>query len=281
MHPILAACLIAPALALADPPADSRPAPLSGPSTAPSHVDARPTLVRRDFNGKVVRLERTLEEAAADLLNLDEAARARITEIMAKRTRILDDFVARNTDLLTKFGQAAATGNKADTIGLLNEAFNKLRELRRDGSLESQFAAVLSAEQVREFKAHIAAYFDAVVAERQANPDEGEMDKDGNRKPPGRIAIVIDERLKAFGKEIERAFYRSIYSGELLYQKIGEIIPLRDDQAAKIRAWCAEFAEKGGQSPTEEQKRELFLRVLSVLDIDQAAKAVKYLKKNP
>lgn len=280
MQLILAALIsLCPSLALQpkDKPAD----PLSGPSATPSRpADAKPTLVRRDFNGKVERLERTPEESAADLLGLDEATRKKITDLMGHRAMILDDFVAKNLDLLTKFGQAAAAGNKSDLLSLLRETFDKLSDLRRGGPLEAQIAALLTPEQAKAFKAFIAEYYEALVAERQASPDEGEMSPDGKRTPPNRLAIMIDEHLKAFGKEIERAFFRSLYSGELLFQKIDEAVTLRPEQKARIRGWCAEFAEKGGQNPTEEQKRDLFLRILSALDAKQAGKAIEYLKKN-
>lgn len=281
---VIATPLSAPAAWCAEPPAPTpapAPAPLRGPSTTPTAPRAeKPTLVHRDFNGKVVRLERTPEEAAAALLALDDSVRERIERIMSSRARVLDEFVARNLDLLTKLGQATAAGDTKDTLLLLGEAFEKLRDLRTAGTLEQQFVAVLPAERAAEFKGLIREYFDALVEERQADPSQAETDGQGKRRPPARLGIVIDERLRAFGKEIERAFYRSVYSGELLYQKIDEVVKLRPEQATRIRAWCAEFAEKAGMSPTEAQKRELFLKVLSALDAGQARQAIAYLKKN-
>lgn len=271
--------LIAAIFMVEPPPATVNP--LGGPSaSAPAGAAKAASLVQHDFNGKVIRTDQPPELAAVMLLtDLSEEAKKKIEGIMTRRGMVLDEFTARNIDLLTKFGQAAASGDKADQLSLAREAFDKLAELRKAGTLESQIAGVLSAEQAKAFKAHLAAYYDAIVAERQADPAEGEMGSDGKRKPPARLGIVIDERLKALGREIERAFYRSLYSGELLYQLIDKAVTLRPEQAAKIRGWCAEFAEKGGQNPTEEQKRELFVRVLSVLDAQQAKKAVEYLRK--
>lgn len=267
----------------------SRPTePLSGPK-AREAGDGKPTLVHRDLEGQVRRTERTPEEEAVDLLTVDAETRKSLDRIIAQRAAMLDQFVVENVDLLTKFGQAAATNNKVDQFALLMQASGKLTPLFSKGTLAVQFRQVLPEESRGAFDHLLGAYWDAVVAEQQAAAAPKDQ-SDGwpmaptagaaHRSAPAksRMSILGEERLKSLGKEIELAFQRQLYSGDFLYSYVTRGIELTDEQSATIRGLCREFAEKTKGNPTEAQNKQLFLSIASVLTVAQQTQAIRNVK---
>ncbi|MEO0630250.1 MAG: hypothetical protein AAFY46_05935, partial [Planctomycetota bacterium] len=78
--------------------------PLSGPSVKPE--SAAPTLIERDYEGKLRALERRPEFAALDLLGLSEDELANAREIVAERAAEVEGIVFSNLLLLGEIGTA-------------------------------------------------------------------------------------------------------------------------------------------------------------------------------
>lgn len=241
------------------------PMPPTPPLAGPKVVEAgerehRPTIVAHDFDGNVVRPEGTAEEAAAGLLALDADAKRSIDALILDRHKILDEFVAGNLDLLTKFGNAEATGNKLDQAMLLAQAAKKLQPLWKRGTLYAEIEKHLPADHKGEFDRLLDEYWSAVRDEVKRNT--------GEKKPIW--TVRIDERLKALGREIERAFKRQLGSGEIVFRYITQGVTLRADQEPKIREACAKFADEVGvNDATKAQQVKLFMAIYPLLDNDQ------------
>jgi hypothetical protein len=243
---------------------------LAGPRVR-AEAPAAATLVEVGLNGEVKRLLTTPEQAALEFLDLDQATRERIDKALAVRARKIDGFVGRNIDLLTKLGNAAGTGDKKDQLRLAAEAAWELRDVLGDGRLFDQVSRELPEAQRERFKALVDGYWDAVVAERSGGNKPGRL---------GRFGVLTDERLKAFGGEIERSFRRMVSSGDLFYQYVEGLVTLDEDQARVIREASARFAERGGDDASEETKREFFLSVLFVLTEPQREAVLKKFRGN-
>lgn len=269
--------LLATPLLAGEPPAklpESKPAPdaapLSGPRlTAPATADNG--LVRRTFDGKVERLEQPAELVAIEKLSLDKHIREKLDAIALKRARVIDEFVADNLPMLNEFQAAAATQNKAALFKLLGEASKKLDTLWKDGSLEKQCRDLLPMDQQARFDKLVNDYWDAVVAEHKADP----TDVDDNGKPKNRLGIMIEERLKSFGKEIEKSFYRVAESGELFYRYLFKDVALIGDQPAQVRTILADFSRETRLAPTKAQGEKLFRDLSRVLDADQRKQVIE------
>lgn len=239
----------------------SADAPLSGPKVV--HRGERtdkPTIVAHDFDANVIRPEATPEEAAVRLLALDPASKDEIDKVLRERMIIVDKFVATNLDLLTKFGNAEATGNKLDQAMLLAQAAQKLAPLWKRGPLHGEIEKLLPADATPEYERLVDEYYTAVRDETRRNT--------GEKKPLW--AIRIDERLKALGREIERSFKRQLYNGEIIFQYVTPKLHLRPEQEPRIREVCAKFAEElNGNDATKAQQVRFVLELGKALDPDQ------------
>ncbi|MGH7132426.1 MAG: hypothetical protein ACREJO_10825 [Phycisphaerales bacterium] len=268
--------LFATPLLAGEPPAkspDTKPAldaaPLGGPKlTSPSTTDTG--LVRRSFEGKVERLDQPPELAALAKLTLDKPTREKLDAIVFKRARVIDDFVADNLPMLNDFQAASANQNKAAIFKLLGDASKKLDALWKDGPLEQQCRALLPMDQQAKFDKLVGHYWDAVVAEHKADP----TDVDDKGKPKNRLGIMIEERLKSFGKEIELSFYRVAESGELIYRYLFKDVDLTGDQPAQVRTILADFSRETKLAPTKAQGEKLFRDLSKVLDADQRKQVI-------
>lgn len=255
-----AATLAGPALTLAqDRP--SPDAPLSGPKVVDRReATGKPTLVTHDFDSNVIRPEATPEEAAVRLLPLDQTPKDEIEKLLRERMLIVDKFVATNLDLLTKFGNAEATGDKFDQAMLLAQAAQKLSPLWKRGPLSSEIEKHLPADAKPEYERLLDEYYTAVRDETRRNT--------GEKKPLW--TIRIDERLKALGREIERSFKRQLYNGEIIFQYVTPKLNLRPEQEARIREVCAKFAEElNGNDASKAQQVKFVLELGKALDPDQ------------
>jgi hypothetical protein len=274
------------------------PSPLAGPSVKPSapsgapskpvapgapHApgamadNARPasprlgatTLVETTFDGNVVRLPTSPEAAACAKLALSDEHRAACDAIFVRRARVLDEFVSNHLDILVKLNTASGSGDKRDALAQLLQAVSALRGLNSDGSLQGQIRRALPQEQRPSFDAMVNGYWDAIYQERfQTASRAGEA-------APARLAILVEERLKNTGKEIENAFKRQLASGGILQSYLTRDLGLSPEQELKVRELTERFTTEAGESPTEAQKASYGLRLLSMLNSEQRQKLIK------
>lgn len=293
------------------PSSSPQPSPLAGPTVSTPAV--RLTLVEQDFPGKIRRLDVSPEEAAVRLLELPADVKAKVESVLNERVRKLDAFVAENLLLLNQLDTAGKAGDTLDQVTLLAEAVQKLAPVWSKGTIKSQLRAVLPDEARVEFDRLVNEYWDAIVSEHQKAPaaasatgndmmmSPGEATTAGkpaakskagaktkakaaSPKPKGRFAIVTEERLASFGKEIERAFERQTQSGDILASYIFQYVTVNAEQKARIRELCAEFAEKTKGNASEAQNQELFVKIAGALDLEQQkelAKLIQGRKKTP
>ncbi|MGE3107285.1 MAG: hypothetical protein AB7G11_01515 [Phycisphaerales bacterium] len=286
-----------PSLAQSDPAGPEPTTPvLAGPKVKQSA--ARPTLVEYDFPGKVKRLDTAPEAAAAALLSLSSAVRAKVDEILNDRIRNLDDFVSENLLLLNQLDTAGKAGDKLDQLKVIAQAVHKLAPVWSKGSLKRQIRDALPAEAQAEFDRLIEEYWSAIVKERQdlqrsqnrvSEPDAMSEPGAQAQRPPGprpaerqrvksRFEIVTEERLASFGKEIERAFQRQVSSGDIIADYIFRYIQVSDDQKASIRLLCNQHAQKTKMNASEQQNRELLVKIAGVLDTKQQTQLARLLR---
>ncbi len=257
---------------------DTAASPLAGPRVVePSKANP---LVTVDFNGMVRRPESTPEEAVVETMTLDEKAREAVKKVFDRRQAILDEFVVKEVDLLTKFGVASGTNDKLDQAALGVEAFRKLAPLREGGSLWEQVMAALPAGDASEFNTRMSAYWDAVVVEgkkikKAKGIDELKPGEKPVEKERSRFEIVVEERLKILGQEIKNSFERQQASGEYLIKYFTHDLGLSTTQKARIQEMTLAFINETGMKPTDEQQKQLALRAMSILTEEQRLKVAE------
>jgi hypothetical protein len=244
-------------LALALPQPEPTPAPetdaLAGPTVAP---DAPASLVVRDFDGKLRRLEIPAEEAALELLKLPPEEQAKADAVIAARRAQLDAIVGQNLELLLKFKTAKEAGSAQEVQQYLRQMLAKLGPVRDKGRLVDQLGAVLSPEKATELRRLSAEYWKAVIDDETG--DSGER-----AKVTGRVM------LGAIGLEIKRA-YETRVGGQLA--EVDDLIArlgLTAEQESKVRAVVLEYGQQTLGKPTDSQRAKLFTDLNTILTKEQ------------
>ncbi len=136
---------------------------LAGPKVASDAAGA--TLVQRDETGKVRRLDVPPAEAALELLELDDASRAKAQEILDERAAAIDSIVRENLQLLARLANAGKAKEKSDQRQLYRELAEKAEPLRARGPLADELASVLPQEKAEQLRTYVGQYYEAIAAE--------------------------------------------------------------------------------------------------------------------
>lgn len=248
-------------LAACDPPL------LSGPQV--NSADGRaPTLVRLDYEGRLVRLDTSPEEAALDEIELDQYTRERILSILSERTAILDRVVMQSLPLFQQFDVAEQEKDGAAKGRLLGEFTHRLAPLIRRGTLFDELYAVLPREQASTFARMVDEYQQALIrdARRQAEIENRAFNA---------VEAAMQVRGEAMLKAIERSFARSTQSGEREFDELLEKLDLSPEGEQIVRARATRFAEDTMLNPTKAQTVFFVVQVLSELEPNERVKVVR------
>ncbi len=229
-------------------PATDQPgqSPLAGPSVQRKGSQPAKTLVERDFEGKIKKIDVPPPEAAARLLDLDEAARKKIDDIITQRHAILDKIVADNLRLIVELAGARESGNREDAARLLAELTEQAQPLRDLGPLQRQIQGALTKEQVDQFVKLTQEYTNALVEEAQAEAKKTGADFKMRE-------FIRSQILAAVGGEVRRSYERVVGQRAADFEALLKSLNLSQEQESKIRRIAADSFQKtyGKESPAE------------------------------
>lgn len=238
---------------------------LKGPKVGETQTQR--SLVKRNFQGRVQRLEMSPDEAAIDLLSLDAQTRAKVDKILNERATILDRVVIGNLDLL---GELQQTSDRRGKLKLLGDFREKLKDLEARGTLREEVEKVLPKEQAERYRDQIDGYWKVVIDDAmQEGTNNSKNDKSGKTAEPSRTQITMRETLLAFGVEIKRSYERQIAGKTKELEAFLSKLGLSEEKEAKIREMYREFFERYRNGASEGQRRELFQRVMRELTKEQ------------
>jgi hypothetical protein len=249
-----------PAMGQARQPAETLPT-LSTPVLAGPRVGgarAGDTLVKRDFNGEVVPLEVSPEEAALALLDMSREERAAAQRVINERAAVMDEAMGGNIPLLLKV-QGLSAALASDRVRIIREVSAAMRPLRERGTLQDELSRVLSPVHAAEVKRLCGEYEEALIAQRVAQASE-----QGTRM--NRTQAQATERLYAVGHEVRRSYERVTSERSARLEELIDSLNLKGDQEERIRRILMDGFQESLGKPTAAQKRERFVKVLSVLD---------------
>lgn len=291
-------------------PAPATNDPLSGPKVVEPGRESSPggpTLVERDFSGKLTRLDVRPEEAALGRLPLSEEEKAATQAILSDRASQIDAIVRRNVDLLLKGVTAQQSGDR----DAMREVYRKMRSLfgplGERGGLQEELASELSPEHEDQFRAMVKDYWAALLREERENAAdrpgksmdepakapkdemrENEEDEEqeaeapkprrlGQRLAAGRGERADQARLMthAIGIEIRASYERIVGEGQARLDEAITTLGLSADQESKVRALALEYAQQSAMNPTAAQKRRFFLSILELLTPEQRRKFIE------
>lgn len=263
MRLILITAAMSAGVALAQPETRTAEPPqqdvLSGPKVRETAGER--SLIRRDFQGRVRRLEIPPEEAAIELLRLDEPTKAKTQKILDECSAILDKAVRDNIDLLLRLQSA----DRRVRLDLIREFGESLKELRSWGTLREEVRGVLPKEQATRYNELIDGYWDVVVSDAV----QAAQRENSTRPAPGRAEVLAREVLTSLGNEIRRSFERQIGQRAREFEELLGKLGLSPEKESKIRGMLADHVERTGGKPTPQQRRDLVLRIYGELDREQ------------
>lgn len=241
--------------------------PLAGPKVKETQEER--SLIKRNFEGRVQRLEVTPDEAAVELLSLDQDVQKRVRAVLDDYNATLDRLVIGNLELLVKLTN---TPGRREKIELIREAKEAFKELEAKGKLRERVAKELSKEQAERYESLIKGYWDVLIddATQQGAKEE-------KAKAPGRGEIAIREALVAFGQEIRRSYDRQIAAKAKELEELLKKLDLPTEKETKIRNMFSEFFEKTKGNARPQQKAEFVQRVLRELDKEQRERVIREL----
>ena len=263
--PILITCLLGAAtLSLAQ-----DEAPLAGPTVV---AEAKASsLVRIGYDGSIERPEVRIEEAALELLDLDDQARAKVDQIVAERAAVLDKAVIENIELLVEFQSAKSAGDELRQAALLARFVRSLSALESRGSLRAEIESALGDEERARFDSLIDEYNQAIVAEaRELAKERGERFI--------QFKFVQVERLKVLGQEIRRSYDRQIGSRTEDLERLLAAIALTHEREAEVRRIVTDFAQRTLLNPDEKDRAGLFIKIASMLSSEERERLVEFIR---
>ncbi len=202
---------------------------LSGPR-AVEGVQRR-SLIARDFDGKIKRLEIPAEEAALELVDLDAATRARIDAILAQRAALLDKLVADNLLKLLDVYNATQAGRKDEAREIFMEVLEQAGPLKERGKLGDEVRAEMTPDQSAAYDRIRREYWEAIIREdvqASRSASGGELARGAVQAAIGKeVALVI-------GAEIKRSYERQATARADQLKQFVEALALSPEQEAKV-----------------------------------------------
>lgn len=260
------------------------PSPLAGPKVneqpgekspaAPMDAMTPRTLVERDFEGKLRRLEVSPALAALELLSLSDEERQATQRILDERNMLMDELVQDHLKEITQLAGAFQSGDRAAGMKLLKPLIEDSAELRARGKLVDELAGALTEANAKELQRLTLEYTRALVNERM---------KDGNPQQPGKKLSRLEaggyEYIAGLGQEIKRSYERVFALQAKDFDDLLAKLSLTPEQDSKIRALVTDLVQKTYGKSTQAQQTKVFLDAYAVLDADQRKVLLEEVRK--
>ncbi|MFN7021440.1 MAG: hypothetical protein ACK4WH_08955 [Phycisphaerales bacterium] len=260
MRMLAALVTVIPITLMADPPPAPEPATLAGP-----RVDGLPTgrrtLVHREFDGRLKRLEVEPVGAAVAIMDLSASDRAAAERVLLERKTAFDALIRDNIPLLMRADGAFKGHDGGEGQRALQQLFEKARPIIDRGPLIDQVAGALSPGAAAELRRIHAEYMAAAVQDRI---DRGEK--------PDRFGLRLAEGFAQFQREVEDSARRVFEGGEKEFKQLAARLDLTPEQESRIQGMFQDlYANSMGKPPKGEQARVL-LKSLGLLTPEQKVK---------
>lgn len=269
--------------------------PLAGPTVVVSTENK--SLVERDAEGKLVRLDTRPENAALGMLGLkpDQVAPAR--QILIDRAAAVSELLDKHQALFLKLQAARQGGASPKEIAPLLLEFRPIAAPHVDPPLATRVAAALPEGSRATFNTLVDEYLLAVAGEQRerAGPDNGAGDK---KQMPGEEMMTSDGEVRRPGaarpdrkqqmNRRERARVETTLLLNEMARTVGEIVSERrehseelykiveatDEQRSKIAGITRDPAFGDGLNRTDEQRLAMRRKIMDVHTPEQRRKLI-------
>jgi hypothetical protein len=260
---------------------------LAGP-----RVDKAPTgktLIERNFDGSLVRIDERPEQAATALLTLSADEKAAVTKLFDDRAAGITKLLYEHFDTFLAI-QAARQGGAMRPGGdpKEREALQpKMKELRTAAeeagllrpALVEQVAKLLSEDQATEYRRIVGEYMAALEAQfqRENGQMQGAFSRPGNPTPdvPRRGGPGADRaEINLLLREVARSLGAIVQERKEQLEALFKAVDATPEQQSKIEAIVRQSAGQNKlRPPSPEQRAENFMKIMDVLTPEQREKA--------
>jgi hypothetical protein len=277
-----------------DPPTQTPPSagsldqPLAGPKLASDQIRPQ-SLIDRDFDGKIKRLEISPEEAAIALLDLTPSERASADEAIAARAADMDALVTAHLLDIVRLGGAFQSPRPGERAAAIREAYQLSGPILAKGRLIDRISLALPESQRTRYIALVDEYKKSLGDEliqqaRHGKGDDVEFAAEVAKEPKNIISHRMRARIKleleSFSKEIQRSAERIIAEKQDQGNDFLSKLQLTMEQQSKIQGIYADLAGKYGlKDPPKSVQVVLFARVLQVLTPEQRKQALVLIRE--
>lgn len=249
--------------AMAQAPESSRPAAaLSGPRVSGAATER--SLVQREFDGRLKRLESHPVNAAVTMMDLSPAERDAAEKVLLDRSLAIEKIVRENTKLVIEAQGAFKPGDDGRGQRAVTRLYQLAQPIFNKGRLVDLVAAVLPEGKAAELRRIVGEYMNAAVADRMAGNVDG--------KKQERFGAYLAENGALFGKEVETAAKRTFEGGEREFQELARKLELTPEQESKIQALFVSMMTKDYAKPTKWQQMQMLLSAYNLLTDEQRAR---------
>lgn len=244
----------------AQPPSDSDA--LRGP-TLTKHPD-RPehSIVERDFNGKLRKLEDNPALVALHRLSLTPEQRAAAEKVVGDRAAALDTIVRDNLRLLVELAQAMQSGDTQSAGRLQAQAMEKAGPFLKRGPLVNELRPVLPEDTFAELRRMVDEYNALAAEDRMGDPMSGP-------RPGNKFGAMLAQGFEGFAAEARASYQRVVGQGGKDFENLIKILQLTPEQESAVRRIATDLFQKTYGKPTKRQQLRVFLDIYAELNPDQ------------
>lgn len=221
------------------------------------------TLVRRDFEGKLERLETRPEAAAIGVMEFDAATRAALDELTTRRAAEINAALRANMPLFLEIQAANQSGDRAGAAPLIRKLVAAAPGIFSP-PLANRYAALMSAQDAATFRAMVDEYNQAVFLEQALEAPGASRPAAGRELNPRRVESMQTIR------EMARALNATVTERRERLDAALKAIDASPELGDQIRSIVRASAEKSaGGELTQEQRRDSTRQILELLTPEQ------------
>lgn len=243
---------------------------LRGP-TLTKHPD-RPerSIVQRDFQGRLKKLEENPAMVGLGKLSLSAEEKKQVEKVIGDRAAALDMIVRDNLKLIIELAQAKQSGDAEATNRFQAQVLERASPYFKRGTLMNEVRPALSEEHAAELKRMVDEYNTVAAEERMADPMSGP-------KKDNKFGALLAQGFEGFAAEARASYERVIGGGGKEFESLIKLLQLTAEQESRIRQRAGDLFQKTYGKPTKRQQFGLFMDIYAELDVEQRHRLAEYI----
>jgi hypothetical protein len=243
---------------------------LRGPAVVKHEERPERSIVERDFQGRVKKLEENPALVALTKLTLTSDEKEKVDKVLGDRAAALDTIVRDNLKLIIELGMAKQGGDAQEGNKLQAQVLEKAMPFLRRGPLINEIRPALPQEKFAELKRMVDEYNRVAAEDRMGDPMSGP-------KKDNKFGAMLAQGFEGFAAEAKASYQRVVEAGGKDFENLIKMLQLTAAQESKVRQIAMDMFLKTYGKPTKMQQLRVFLDIYSELDKEQRHRLAEYI----